>query len=122
MDKKKVLIVDDEPDIVELLSMRFEINGYSVLAAQNGEEALEKVNTGNPDIVILDLMLPKITGYEVCRMLKFDDKHRDIPIIILSALDQQQEREKAVAGGADAYFIKPFDMELLMVKVRELTQ
>jgi DNA-binding response OmpR family regulator len=65
-------------------------------------------------------MLPKLNGFEVCRMLKFDDTYKNIPIIILSALDQQGDREKAIQCGADAYFIKPFDFDLLVTKIRSL--
>jgi DNA-binding response OmpR family regulator len=65
-------------------------------------------------------MLPKIDGYEVCRILKFDDKYKNIPIIILSALDQQEDREKAIGSGADSFFIKPFDLELLLNKIQSL--
>ncbi|MDD5439515.1 MAG: response regulator [Candidatus Omnitrophica bacterium] len=119
-EKKKILIVDDSQDMRAILSMRLTINGYGVIMAEDGQEALYKVKEESPHLVILDLMLPKIDGYEVCRMLKFDDKLKNIPVIVLSALDQQDEREKAVGCGADAYFIKPFDLELLLTKIRSL--
>jgi len=118
--KKKILVVDDSQDMRSILSMRFRINGYDVIMAQDGQEGLDKIKEEMPNLVILDLMLPKIDGYEVCRMLKFDDKYKNIPIIILSALDQQEDREKAIGSGADAYFIKPFDLELLLNKIRSL--
>jgi DNA-binding response OmpR family regulator len=117
---KKILIVEDNPDIRNILSMRITINGYQVITAENGQEALDKAKSEKPDLLILDLMLPKINGFEVCRMLKFDDNYKQIPIIILSALDQQQDREKATKSGADAYFIKPFDLELLLTKIKNL--
>jgi len=117
-DNKKVLIVDDSETARSILSMRFEVSGYDVITAADGEDALEKAKKEDPAILILDLMLPKINGYEVCQMLKFDDKYKDIPIIILSALDQQEERDKATKSGADAYFIKPFDLDLLVTKVK----
>ena len=116
---KKILVVEDDLVTQRVLSARLEINGYEVITAQDGEEGLKKARKENPDLVMLDLMLPKMTGYEVCRMLKFDDKYKKIPIIVLSALDQQDEREKAVKAGADAVFVKPFDLELLLVKIRE---
>ncbi len=115
---KKILVVEDDLVSQRVLSARLEINGYEVITAQDGEEGLGKARKENPDLVILDLMLPKMTGYEVCRMLKFDDKYKEIPIVILSSLDQQDEREKAIKAGADAYFIKPFDLELLLVKIK----
>lgn len=100
--------------------MRLEINGYNVIQAQDGEEAIEQTKKQAPDLIILDLMMPKMSGFEVCRMVKFDDKYKDIPIIVLSALDQQGDREKAIENGADAYFIKPFDLELLLNKIKSL--
>ncbi len=117
-EAKKILVIEDDMVTQRVVSVRLEINGYNVITAQDGEEGLKKAREENPDLLILDLMLPKMNGYEVCRMLKFDDKHKNIPIIILSSLDQQDEREKAIKGGADAYFIKPFDLELLLAKIK----
>jgi DNA-binding response OmpR family regulator len=117
---KKILVADDEPDFVELISMRLEVNGFKVVAAKDGQEAIDKTKKENPDLLILDLMMPKLDGFEVCRMLKFDDNFRNLPIIVLSALDQQQDREKAIKAGADEYFIKPFDLSLLLTKIRDL--
>jgi len=116
---KKILVVEDDLVTQRMLSARLEITGYDVITASDGEEALNKARKENPDLLILDLMLPKMTGYEVCRMLKFDDKYKKIPIIILSSLDQQDEREKAVKAGADTYVIKPFDLEQLLVKIKD---
>jgi len=118
--KKKILVVDDSQDMRIILSMRLKINGYDVIIAEDGQEGLDRARMDAPDLIILDLMLPKIDGYAVCRMLKFDDKYKNMPVIILSALDQQEDREKAVGSGADAYFIKPFDLELLLNKIRSL--
>ena len=118
-EAKKILVVEDDLVTQRVLSARLEINGYEVITAQDGEEGLKKARKESPDLVMLDLMMPKMTGYEVCRMLKFDDKYKNTPIIVLSALDQQDEREKAIKAGADAVFIKPFDLELLLVKIRE---
>ncbi len=115
---KKILVVEDDLVSQRVVSVRLEISGYKVITAEDGEEGLKKAREEKPDLLILDLMMPKMNGYEVCRMLKFDDKYKDIPIIVLSSLDQQDEREKAIKGGADAYFIKPFDLELLLAKIR----
>lgn len=117
---KKILIADDEPDFVELISMRLEVNGFEVVAAKDGQEAIDKTKKEKPDLLILDLMMPKLDGFEVCRMLKFDDNFKNLPIIVLSALDQQQDREKAIEAGADEYFIKPFDLSLLLTKIKNL--
>ena len=122
MDKeqKKILVVEDELISQKILSVRLEINGYKVITAQDGEEALKKAKKEKPDLIMLDLMIPKINGYEVCRMLKFDDEYKDIPIIVLSSLNLQEEREKAFKSGADEYFIKPFDLDLLLVKIKSI--
>ena len=118
-NEKKILAVDDEPDFLSFLCMRLEVSGYSVITAKDGDEALNKARETNPDLIILDLMLPKISGFEVCRMLKFDDAFKHIPIIILSALDQKDDKSKVVDMGADAYFIKPFDFKQLLAKIQE---
>ncbi len=120
MEKKKILVVDDELDVQNILLFRLEINGYLVIAASDGEEGLEWIRKDNPSLVLLDLMLPKINGFEVCRMLKFDDKYKNMPIIILSALDKEEDRKKAMESGADAYFLKPFDLEELLTKIKSL--
>ncbi len=120
MEKKKILVVDDELDVQNILLFRLEINGYLVIAASDGEEGLERIRKDNPSLVLLDLMLPKINGFEVCRMLKFDDKYKNMPIIILSALDKEEDRKKAMESGADAYFLKPFDLEELLTKIKSL--
>ena len=120
MAGKKVLLVDDEVDFIDVVRVRLEANNFEVIVAYDGEAALEKVKEDKPDIIILDVMMPKINGFEVCRMLKFDDNYKAIPIIILSALGQQFDREKAVQCGADAYFIKPFDLNLLVTKIESM--
>jgi len=118
-NQKKVLVVDDDPVSLKMLSVRLEVNNFTAITAQDGEEAVEKVKQDKPDAIVLDLMLPKMSGYEVCSMLKFDDNYKDIPIIVLSSLHEQEERDKAIKSGADAYFIKPFDLELLLVKIKD---
>ena len=118
--KKKILIVDDEPLMVEMVMMRLEANGFEVVSAGDGQEALEKVRKDKPDLIILDLMLPKIDGYKVCRMLKFDEKYKKIPIILFSARAQQGDMTLGKEVGADAYLIKPFEAEVLLAKINEL--
>lgn len=115
---KKILIAEDDLVTQQVLAMRLEINDYTVIAVADGEAALQKAREEKPDLIMLDLMLPKVSGFEVCRMLKFDDDCKHIPIIILSSLSSQQEREKAIQNGADEYFIKPFDLDLLLVKIQ----
>jgi DNA-binding response OmpR family regulator len=117
---KKIMVAEDNHEMRNILAIRLEINGYSVITAGDGEEALLKAKKEKPDLAILDLMMPKINGFEVCRMLKFDDKHKGMPVIVLSALDQQKDRDKASKCGAEAYFIKPFDLETLLKKIKDL--
>ena len=117
---KKILVADDDRQMQETIAVRLEIGGYTVITAQDGEEALQMAREGKPDLIIMDLMMPKMTGYEACQMLKFDEACKHIPIIVLSALDRQDEREKAIASGAESCFVKPFDLGLLVEKVRQL--
>jgi len=120
MDKKRILIVDDEEDILNLLRFRLEANNYEVLTASDGQEGLNKARTERPDLMILDLMLPKLDGYKVCRMLKFDKIYKAIPIIIFTAKAQQKDEELGKEIGADAYIAKPFEPEVLLEKMKEL--
>ena len=118
---KKILVVEDEMDLCNALKMRFEANGYSVDTAFDGQQALQKVRDNPPDLIILDLMLPKIDGFKVSRILKFDEKYKDIPIIMLTAKAQEKDKELGLQVGASAYIVKPFDSKDLVEKVKELT-
>jgi len=120
MDKKRILVVDDEEDILSVLKFRLEANDYEVLLASDGQEGLNKARTEKPDLIILDLMLPKIDGYKVCRMLKFDENYKSIPIIMFTARAEQKDEDLGKEMGADAYIIKPFEPEILLEKIREL--
>ena len=120
MSKKKILVVDDEPQLVDALKMRLEANSYDVLTAYNGHEGLEKARREKPDLIILDLILPKIDGYKVCRMLKFDNEYKNIPIIILSARAQETDKKMGAEVGADAYITKPFELEVVLKKIEKL--
>src|SRR3990167_768650 len=111
MDKKRILIVDDEEDILSVVKFRLEANNYEVLLAADGQEGLNKARTEKPDLIILDIMLPKLDGYKVCRMLKFDDRYKHIPIILFSARTQDSDLETGKQQGADAYITKPFQPE-----------
>lgn len=120
--EKTILVVEDEEDVRALLAMRLKVSHFRILAAGDGEQALAVIREKKPDLAILDLMLPKITGYELCRMIKFDEDLKSIPVIILSALDQQVDRERAAEAKADVYLVKPFDLDLLLVKINQLLQ
>jgi adenylate cyclase len=114
MTPKTLLLVDDEPAIVEILKMRLEYHGYTVLTAYDGQDALEKARDLMPDLILLDIMLPKLDGYKVCKLLKFDELYRHIPIIMQTALAQPEDQRLAYESGADAYLIKPFETTALL--------
>jgi DNA-binding response OmpR family regulator len=120
VSRHKILIVDDEADLVTMIKLRLEAAGYDTLEAYNGQEALKKVRDQNPGLIILDLMLPKMNGYKVCRTLKFDEKYRHIPIIIFTAKVQDTDKQMGQKVGADAYITKPFEPDILLAKIREL--
>ncbi len=122
MDKKKILIIEDEKDLVETVSLRLEANDYEVISAGDGLEGLEKAKKEKPDLIILDLMLPKMDGYKVCRLLKFDEKYKKIPIIIFTACANEADKGIGKEVRADAYITKPFDSHVLLEKIRQLIQ
>ncbi|MDD5691834.1 MAG: response regulator [Candidatus Omnitrophica bacterium] len=121
-NKKKILVIDDESDLVEMLSIRLEANNYRVIAASDGQEGLDKARAESPDLIILDLMLPKLDGYQVCRMLKSDEKYKQIPIVIFTARAQESDVKAGMDAGADAYITKPFDPAILLGKVSQLLE
>ena len=119
-DKKKILLVEDEPEFRLGVRTRLEANGYEVIEAEDGAKGLELARNGEPDLIILDLMLPKMDGYKVARLLKFDEKRRQIPIVMLTARSQQQDKDTGLAVGADAYMTKPFKSEELLETMAKL--
>jgi DNA-binding response OmpR family regulator len=118
MDQKKILVVDDEADLVETVRFPLETEGFNVLVSYNGEDALNQARKENPDLIILDLMLPKLDGYKVCRLLKFDERYKHIPILMLTAKTQEKDKLLGKETGADEYITKPFDIDELMEKVK----
>ena len=110
--------MDDEADLVAVLRMGLEIEGFDVLSASDGEDGLRRAREDRPDLVVLDLMLPKMDGYKVCRALKFDERYKTLPIFILSARSGDQDRRLALDMGADAFVTKPYDMAELVAKIR----
>jgi DNA-binding response OmpR family regulator len=117
---KKVLIADDEINIVTALEFLLQRCGYEVMAAQNGAEALERVESFGPDLVLLDVMMPRISGYEVCRRMRERSDWKHIKIIMLSAKGREAEVSKGVSLGADLYVTKPFSNNELVGKIGEL--
>jgi DNA-binding response OmpR family regulator len=118
--KKRILVVDDENQMVDMLSMRLEANDYEVITAADGKEGLETAKRENPDLIILDLMLPKMDGYKVCGLLKADARYNKIPIIMFTARAQDSDRQLGEEVGADAYIPKPFEPQALLSKIQEL--
>ena len=117
---KKVLIVDDEPNIVASLEYLMGKAGYEVAVARDGDEALAAVDAFRPDLVLLDVMMPKQSGYEVCQKMRGRPDLRDIRIVMLSAKGREAEVSKGLSVGADAYVTKPFSNRDLMAQVAEL--
>ncbi|MFA4956186.1 MAG: response regulator [Candidatus Methanoperedens sp.] len=117
--KKKILVVDDEISSVELLTGILN-KDYEVIAAYDGNEALLKVKTNFPDLILLDIMMPDINGFDVCRLLKDDEKTMSIPIVMVTALNRKEDRIKAIEAGADDFLNKPVDMDILYAKVKSL--
>ena len=120
--KKRILIVEDQAAIINMLRMRLEANNYTVITAGDGQTGLEKAHKENPDLIILDVMLPKMNGYKVCQLLKTDQKYSTIPIIISSGRTPQEIRKIGQEVGADAYVSKPFEAETLLAKIKELLE
>lgn len=117
---KRVLIVDDEPNIVTALEFLLEKRGYEVTVAVNGEEALAQVETFKPDLVLLDVMMPKASGYEVCQRLRSDPRWQGIKIVMLSAKGREVEVSKGMSLGADLYVTKPFSSAELVATIDTL--
>lgn len=117
---KKIIIVDDEPDILKTIEIFLKGEGFNVITAADGITALDKIRRERPDLVILDIMLPKLDGYKVCRMLKFDSKFKTIPVVILTARAQEVDEKKAKEVHADAYITKPFQPDVLLEKIKSL--
>ena len=117
---KRILIADDEPNIVAAVEYLLQRRGYEVHVARNGEEALERVDACNPDLVLLDVMMPLRSGYEVCTRMRQRADWRHIKIIMLSAKGRDAEVNKGLAVGADLYITKPFSTRDLMNKINEL--
>ncbi|MBN2063485.1 MAG: response regulator, partial [Sedimentisphaerales bacterium] len=113
MAKENILIVDDEEDVLELLEYNLKKEGYRTEKAVSGEEALQKVRITNPDLIVLDLMLPGIDGLSVCKSLKNDSKTQNIPIIMLTAKGEEADIVVGLELGADDYMTKPFSMREL---------
>lgn len=120
MTRKKVMVVDDSKTINDMVRNLLEKMGYEVEVAFDGMEALEKVKTFLPDLIVLDVNMPKMDGFRVCRLLKFDRNFRQIPIIMLTARDEEENIRIGIKTGADLYLTKPIEPEKLIEAVNKL--
>jgi len=116
----RILVVDDELDIVETLRYVLEASGHEVFEANDGMEGLDQARSIDPDVILLDVMMPKLDGYKVCRMLKFDSQYKDIPIVLLTARSGSQDLDIGEEVGADEYLTKPFDVEEVVTLIAKL--
>lgn len=117
-DKTKILIIDDDADILDITRAFLEAKGYGVTQARTGKEALKKVKSSKPNLILLDVMMPKMDGFWLCRVLKSDPKFKSIPIIFLTAVDDAQSRIEGQKCGGDDYLTKPFDLDALEVRIK----
>ena len=120
MDKKKILVIEDEPDFSKAIQILLEASGFDVFSAYSGKEGLAMAKDIFPDLIILDVMLPEIDGYKICRLLKFDERYKKIPIVMLTARAQEEDKALGKQTGADAYLIKSQKPEVLIEQIRLL--
>ena len=114
-DQKTVLIVEDEKNIVDILRFNLQRSGYAILEAYDGEDGLKKALSANPDLILLDVMLPKMNGFDVCKALR--EKGSNVPVIILTAREEESDKVLGLEIGADDYITKPFSMRELVARV-----
>ncbi|MBD3183050.1 response regulator [Candidatus Poribacteria bacterium] len=122
MTKNRILLVDDEPDIVETAAFMLQSYSFQVITAGNGIECIEKAKKEQPDLILLDIMMPEMNGYEVCAKLREDDSTKHIPIIMLSAKGESEAILKSHKIGADDYVVKPFSMPTLLSKLEKVLE
>ena len=116
----KILIAEDERDIRDLVAFTLRFAGYEVVAAANGEEAVQLAPRENPDLILMDVRMPRMTGYEACRVMKADPNLRDIPVVFLSAKGQESEIQTGLDAGAEEYLLKPFAPDQLTDRVKSI--
>jgi len=120
MKARKVLIADDEPDILEIVSFNLQAEGYEVFTAKNGDEAIEEAKKNHPDLIILDVMMPRKNGFEVCNILRLQPEFKDTLIIFLTALNDETTEIKGLETGGDDYITKPISPKVLISRVNAL--
>jgi len=122
MSKGKILVVDDEVYIVHILDFSLRMEGYEVITALDGEQALERVKSDHPDLIVLAIMMPKLDGYDACRKLRADPQTADVPIILLSAKGRNVDQRMGYDAGATDYITKPFSPRKLVEKINTILQ
>ncbi len=120
MGNKRILVVEDEPDLADLLIQYLKHEGYSIMVALDGKDGLERAKEEHPDLIITDVMMPKLDGFHLCRLLKFDANFKNIPIIMLTSRGEGEAKQTGTSVGADAYLTKPFESEELLATIRKL--
>ncbi|MBE9543557.1 MAG: response regulator [Proteobacteria bacterium] len=126
-EKKRILVVDDEPDFCSIVQGQLEKEGFEVEIAYNGIEGLEKVHANPPDAIVLDVMMPEMDGYEVCKKLKADEKYADIPVVLLTAVashvtSTRYSHQDGMSTEADDYIAKPASAEEIMESIKRLLE
>jgi len=116
----KILIAEDEPDIRDLVAFTLRFAGYEVVAANNGEEAVQMASREFPDLILMDVRMPRMTGYDACRAMKANPELKDIPVVFLSAKGQEAEIQTGLDAGAEEYLLKPFAPDQLTDRVRAI--
>ncbi|MBL8058061.1 MAG: response regulator [Anaerolineales bacterium] len=116
----KILVAEDERDIRDLIAFTLQFAGYTVVTANNGEEGLALARQEVPDLILSDVRMPKMTGYEMCRQIKAEPRTAHVPVVFLSAKGQDQEVQSGLAAGATEYLLKPFAPDQLLAKVAEI--
>jgi DNA-binding response OmpR family regulator len=116
----KILIAEDEPDIRELVAFTLRFAGHAVVTAANGEEAVQLASREFPDLILMDVRMPRMTGYDACRVMKANAELKDIPVVFLSAKGQESEIQTGLEAGAEEYLLKPFAPDQLADRVRAI--
>lgn len=117
---QKILIAEDEPDILELITFTLQFGGFEVIPTSNGEDALEMTRKEKPDLVLLDVRMPRMTGYDVCKYIKSENEFRKTPVVFLSAKSQEAEVNTGLDLGATDYILKPFAPDYLLDRLRHI--
>lgn len=119
---KKILVIDDAPSVIQLMEYWLKKAGFEILVAQDGLAGFELAKKKKPDLILLDVMIPKLDGYSVCRLLKMDESYAKIPIILVTAREEQDDKDRGKEVGAEGYLEKPVTEEILLKKIKEFVK